>query len=325
MNLKLSIHVQLTRSDVKSTNFSIIIEQLQNVVNESLSSHVTLEHHEISVWYGPTRGKLSDKYYMFDIYLFNSSDTIEYQEAVREIRAFYNNLQKHQTIVLSNGVERLIHIRFNHRLRYRWGTYTDISVDGGLLFLIGDESSASMHQPAMIISDVNWCYRVVFKISDEAYRIGTMAYAIKQTNVKVFQHQYDVLGTDMTDEFMYLCVDLFTNYIVGEKIDSDITTEADERPYYEDNNENHVGDVKVSIIIVAVLAGLLAAATLCKLHYNQKALQTYEQDTRDDSGLDIDAGRPDDDGRPTIEIVNVKSDEKWIDSPKTVEEENNHE
>ena len=305
LNLKIDLHIHMTQADVKSTNPTVTLEQFLNVVNFSLSKYVTFKHRDISVWYGPERDKLSGKYYMFDIYLFNTSDTIEYQAVVSEIRAFYNTLQKYRTIVLSNGVRKDIDIRFNHRLNYQRETYKDISGNGNLRILFGDPLSASIYRPAMMISDVNWCHRVAFKMIEEVEPIAKGVYSIKYTDINVFQDQYDTLGSK--DTVMYLCKDLFSNYIDGQKGPSEITENVEQKikPYYVDNNDDPVEAISASVVIVAVLVGLLVLTTFCKLRYiAQKLVKSKDQDTHVDADIDIDVEMSEG-VSPDIEMVSL--------------------
>ena len=177
----------------------------------------------------------------YDIFLFNSNDTIEYQAAVREIRAFYNNLQKYRTTGLSNGVRKDIDIRFNHRFKCQRDTYKDTSGNGNLRIRFGDPLSASIHRPAMMISDVNWCHRLAFEAIDEVEAIGNGVYSIKYTDMNVYQYGYDEVG-NKEGTFVYLCKKLFTNYIAIEKMSQGITEDVDEKRkrYYDDNNEDIV-------------------------------------------------------------------------------------
>ena len=311
LNVKINIHVHMSRNDKKFVESSDVLDELRNIVNTSLSKYVTLQHHDILVWYGPKHSKLSNKYYMFDIFLFSSSDAIDYGAAVIEIRAFFNNLQTYQSIVLSNGAEREMKITFNHRLKYHMETYQDVSVSSGgnLRILFGGQSKVNEMLPVMTISNVNWCYRVPFMSLEEADPIGRRAYAIKHTDIKVYQYQYDDEHGDEDDYFLYLCLDLFTNYIDGKEMHSEITKSDMKRTrtYSQDNNDDPKGAVKVSVIVVAVLIGLFLVTTLCKIRYtSQKSVQSGGQDSRPEVGIASDVAMSDD-GRPEFEMVYLGS------------------
>ena len=308
LNVKIDIHVHMSRNDKKFMESSDDLDELRNIVNTSLSKYVTLQRSDILVWYGPKRSKLSNKYYMFDIFLFNSSDTIQYMKAITEIRAFFDNLKTHQSIVLSNGAMREIEITFNHRLKYMWNTYHDVSLpnDGNLRVLVGDQSKVNEYKPAMVISNVNWCNRVAFMSLHEADMIGKIAYVIKHTDIRVYQYQYDKVGNN---DILYLCLDLFTDYIDGKEMHSEITKSDMIRPntYSEDNNDDPRGAVKVSVIVVAVLIGLLLVTTLCKIRYtSQKSVHSGEQESRQDAEIASDVGMSED-GRPGFEMVYLGS------------------
>ena len=287
--MDLNVKIIISPSDEIPKKFSSdILEKMRNIVNTSLSKYVTLQSREMTVWYGPKRSKDLDKYYLFDIFLYNSSDTIEYSMAVTEIRAFFNNLKTHKSIALSNDVEIGIVIEFNHRLEPRHRKYNDISIpgDGSLRPLMGKTLELHDHRPNMFISNVNWCYRVPFDMLDEVMMIGIEAYVIKPADVTVYQHQYD-----KTYEFIYLCLDLFISHIDDGKTYSDITNGDKIRPktYTEDHN------VPVSVVIVAVVMGLLLVTAFCRIYYGSKK-QNVQSGVKEspDVGIVSDTGMSED-------------------------------
>ena len=119
-----------------------------------------------------------------------------------------------KALFLYDGAKRESEVAFNHRLKNQLGKYHDVSLptDGNLRLLVGDQSDVNDHMPEMMISNVNWCYRVAFMSPGEAIQIGENAYIIKRTDIKVYQHQYDEeIGKDT---LLYVCLDLLTDYII---------------------------------------------------------------------------------------------------------------
>ena len=270
--MELNVKIDISPIDkIPKTFSSAVLEELRNIVNTSLSKYVTLQPRKIAVWYGPKLSKNPDKYYMFDIFLNNSSDTIEYSTAVTEIRAFFNNLKTHKSIALSNGAEIGIEIKFNHRLIQKFGEYKDISLpnDGNLQVLVGKTSKSNDPVPNMLISNVNWCYRVPFKIfhDNEVEMIGAKVYAVKDVDITVYQHQYDQ-ANGFNDHYLYLCLDLFISLTDEGTIINDDNIR--QKTYIKDNNDDPKGTVPVSVVIVAVLVGVLVVTAFCKIQYTSR-------------------------------------------------------
>ena len=126
--MDLNVKIDVFPSEAVPKKFSSdVLDELRKIVNTSLSKYVTLQPRDISVWFGPKQGKTPDKFYMFDIFLFNASDTIDYSFAVKEIRDFYNNLKTNKNLSLSNGADLGLEIKFNHRMVAGFDSYMDIS------------------------------------------------------------------------------------------------------------------------------------------------------------------------------------------------------
>ena len=267
LDINVKIEISLIDRVLKSIDSDVLFE-LRKIVNTSLAKYVTLQPREITVWYGPKQSKVRDKYYMFDIYLFNSSSTIDFGASVEEIRAFYNNLRTHDIIHLLNGDHIQIEIHFNHRIVYKFKNYYDMSIsgDGSLRVLEGRPMEDREDRPSMLVSNVNWCYRVPFDIVNETDPIGKEDYSIKPAGITVYKHQYDI-PQDTKQSLLYLCSDLFINRI--DKDNSDKT--ADDltilKPDIDDDNNIMALSIPANIAIIAACLGLCIVFALCKIHY----------------------------------------------------------
>ena len=250
---------------------SYFLDELWLIVNSSMSKCVTLQSNATSVWYGPVGRSVPYKYYMFDIYLFNASDTIEYSDAVKEVRDFFNELKTYGNLSLPDGTNIELYVKFNHRLRASFELYKDNSVNAGgvLRPLVGKLLD---RRPNMIISNVNWCYRVAF---DEAVGdvqiIDLNAFLIKPANTTVYRQQFDEPGTSRVGWLLYLCIDLFRSHkntgnlderylVVNEKGKQDGFKPS--IPLENGNYESSGRTSPVSIIIVSVLGLLVLVAGL---------------------------------------------------------------
>ena len=71
--MELNVKIDISPIDkIPRKFFSDVLERLRYIVNTSLSRNVSLQPRKIAVWYGPNLSKAPNKYFMFDIFLFNS-------------------------------------------------------------------------------------------------------------------------------------------------------------------------------------------------------------------------------------------------------------
>ena len=269
--MSINVKIEISLRDKPPIRLSSdVLNELRKIVKTSLANYVTLQSREITVWYGPRGSKVSDKYYMFDIYLFNSSDTIDFSASVTEIRSFFKSLRTHDSIRILNGDEIMIEINFNHRLVPKLSQYYDMSVSGGgsLTLLEGRTLAENYDRPNMLISNVNWCSRVPFDIDDEAERIGMDVFLIKPVGKAVYKNQYDVHDLFLPEvHLLYLCFDLFISQTdkdtfdkKDDKLDNLMTLDSN----IIDGDEKMTLSVPIFITIISVCVCLFVVCTYCK-------------------------------------------------------------
>ena len=290
----INVKIEISLNDAIPKRLSSdVLNELRTIINTSLAECVTLQPREIIVWYGPKRSKVRDKYFMFDIYLFNSSSTIDFSASVNEIRAFYKHLKTHDSISVLKGDAITIEINFNHRLIYKFYKYYDMSIsgDGSLRVLVG-RTQGDREEPSMLVSNVNWCYRVPFKLFDEAEMIGLDARLIKSASKIVYKDQYDIpVRYQRIQNLLYLCLDLFKSYIDDDE--SDIS--GDDLPRLEtntgDDNTIMALPVPVNVAIISACIGLVVVYVLCKKRYTciKPTIQSRTQ-ANTDMGIVSDIG-----------------------------------
>ena len=268
----INVKIEIALKDESPTELiSDVLIELRKIVNISLAKCLTLQSREMSVWYGPNGSKDRDRYFMFDIFLFNSSGTIDFSASLNEIRDFYNNLKAQDSIRLLNGDEKKLEINFNDRVIPKFRHYYDMSVngDGSLHILVGRKLEELDGRPSMLVSNVNWCYRVPFDTLDETVRIGTGVYFIKPADMIVYKNQFDRIDNIVPEEFrlLYLCLDLFISHI--DEGNSDITSDDPKRikSNTDDDNDNMTFSTHDNIIITAVALSLCLVCALCKILY----------------------------------------------------------
>ena len=270
MDLNVKVEVFPSRNIPKKFA-SYFLDELWLMVNTSMSKCITLQSNATSVWFGPIGRPPPDKYYMFDIYLFNASDTIEYSDAVKEVRDFFNELKTYGKLSLPDSTNIELYFKFNHRLRASFELYKDNSVNAGgvLRPLVGKLLD---RRPNMIISNVNWCYRVAFEEAvGDVQIIDLNAFFIKPANITVYRQQFDEPGTSGVDWLLYLCIDLFRSHKNTENSDERylVVNEKGKQdgfkpsiPLENGNYESSGMNSPVSIIIVSVLGLLVLVAGL---------------------------------------------------------------
>ena len=276
MGINVKIDVFPSRPIPKKLS-SYFLDELTNIYNTSLSRYITLQIRHISVWFGPQGTKAQDKYYMFDLYLFNANDTIDYSRAVNEVKDFFNDLKSHVKLSLLDGTEIGLNFKFNHRIESRGYRNKDTSVTaGGILSpVVGNYFPHSRQN--IRISNVNWCYRVAFtqfEDVNEVERRAVGAYLIKPANIIVYQTQYDDILIDQglykpsdpsriqTSYFsvFYLCLDLFEDQLDSNSFDKgsdQANTVKSPIPPNVRNDDNADGTSPESIVIVSVFGSLI--------------------------------------------------------------------
>ena len=303
---------------------SDVLNELKKIVKTSLANYMTLQSREITVWYGPRGSKVSDKYYMFDIYLFNSSDTIDFSASVKEIRSFFKSLKTHDSIRILNGDEIMIEINFNHRLVPKLSQYYDMSVSGGgsLTVLEGRTLVEVYDRPSMLISNVNWCSRVPLDIDDEAERIGMDVLFIKPVGRAVYNHQYDEHYLFLPEiHLLYVCLDLFIRHSDNDTFDitdDDLMT-IDSN--INDDDEKKKWSVPVFIAIITVCLCLFVVCALCNRRSTPTNMPTIQPEIHvsPDMGIVSDA-RMSEDGMQYAGMVNRTLDLDATDVDNDVSE-----
>ena len=295
INVKIDAHV-FVRNRVPQKFSSEILIELRKIVNVSLNKCKTLEYRDIRVWYGPKGSRARDKYYMFDIFLFNASGAIDFSEAVNETRAFYENL-KTTDFIFDDEIR--ISMNFNHRVFFRFEHYYDLSApgDGSLRVVVGRSNGISNDRPYATVSNVNWCNRVPFDLINETNYNGLgKALYIKPAGKTVYGDEYDradVINTVGTAEehLLYLCIDLFKTDF--DKAVDDITI-APPNAGVEGNTMTFSVPINIAIIVACLMFCVICV--LCKRRFAQSFSSSVQQPEQSNSngGIENDIGMAED-------------------------------
>lgn len=267
INVKIGVNPS---ENVPSSYLPEFLDKLKNILISSITNAITLQYREIAIWHRPISNNNRIRYFLFDIYFFNSSDTIKFGVAVREIENFFGILGFHKSIVLANENKIGLEFEFNHRIKTVFYIYQDTSLEtGGRLYPLMGEGWENKDQRAHVtISNINWCFRIAF---DEIELVERDIFKIKLAEIVVYYGQYDI-ETDESGKYrvLYACADLFTDPFDEKPKHTNIKTifaKAD-----KDSRSNHKDEILPSngavVIIVSCLAAFLMVILFCKIKFS---------------------------------------------------------
>ena len=246
------------------------VDALKNIVNRSMINTVSLQSRHVGVFRYPYSNRSPNKYYLFDIFLFNSSDTIKYDVALMEIKAFFDNLKSHRSHTLANGAKIGLKFEFNHRIKRQFYDYYDtyaVSIRK-LRPLMGKGWELKVSRPHMVISDVNWCFRTAFNGTNEIEMVDRESYKIKHTDITIYNWQFDsysFLSEERITNVLYICIDLFSDHIALTKGHPHIKSGT--RLDVDDIDDESTVDGRVGVIILSVVVVLLLGIVLYIVHF----------------------------------------------------------
>ena len=177
-----------------------------------------------------------------------------------------------------------------------------IAGDGSLRVLEGRTMEDREDRPSMLVSNVNWCYRVPFEIFDELEMIGMEVFIIKSAGIVVYKHQYDIPNQRMTN-LSYVCLDMVIHLIDIDRSDKtgDYLNRLD--PITRGDNTIMTLPVLVNIAVIAGCLALCLAFAVYKIHYTsiKSTVQSVIQ-ASPDMEIVSDAGMTED-GTQHIEMA----------------------
>ena len=270
----LNIQIQITPSQTIPDDISeAFVDNLKQVAYKVLTDIVQLERHQVSLWYLPHSNVNPTEYYLLDVFLFSPSNVIEYSAVIGKIKQFFLKMKTGAKLAILEPSNINLNVQFKHGLELRRNEYKDISNGQTLEPLMEKEWTFMYLGPFKTISEVNWCFRTVFDLSEiEHFKLYIR---VKSTDTFVFMDQLDYKQGKF-----YLCIDLFIEFkrveedsqIIREgkpssDDDKDITTETD------DDSERGL------IAIVSLPAVILLLVILYKVK-NAMTKKQLEESTR---------------------------------------------
>ena len=180
-------------------------ETLYPVVNYTLKRTISLQTLENSFWFLPGSRKHSVEYYLFNVYLFNSSSKIKYDQAIKEIYTFLQTVKSAPYMRLKNGRTVALTYRFGHQVSMKSKYNVPVDVSKGRLYPVMEkEWRPKWHGSSMTISNSNWCYRTF--LTENEWRYNGVAFEIINIGIFLYPDQIDIYNPNT----IAVCVDLVT-------------------------------------------------------------------------------------------------------------------
>ena len=231
LHFKLQIIVDQPVSNALRPEFADALKYVFSQTAKRTISLQTLE--KLNLWYLPRSNKNPTEYYLFEVYLFNSSSEIQYNKAVREIYTFIQLIKTVRSLTFKNGKIVRLTYQFGHQVKTdRRGILLDITNASPLRLLVEKHRKPDL---SMTISNTNWCYRTILASNEVVYYGNILR--IKGSEVIIYEDQFD------SGDWFYLCIDVFSD-IDGNKEKHPVNTteiitisdknfeDSDEIPWY---------------------------------------------------------------------------------------------
>ena len=203
IGLDLNIKVAITPSQTIPDNISeVFVDNLKQMADTALSDSVRLKRRQLSLWYLPRSNANPTEYYLLDVFLFSPSNVTKYSDAVGQVKQFFRIMKAGDNFAILEALNIKLNFQFKHGLRQRTDTYLDMSNGQTLKPLMEKEWTLTIPGPHMTISEVNWCFRTVFELT-EIEVFGDQIH-VKSTDILLFIDQIDTLQPQM-----YICIDMF--------------------------------------------------------------------------------------------------------------------
>ena len=274
--LDLNIKIEITPSQAIPDDIAeVFVDSLKKMADKALSDAVHLKRRQVSLWYLPRSYGNPTEYYLLDVFLFSPSNVIKYSAAIEQIKQFLFIMKTGVNMAVLESSNIKLNFQFKHGLRQRTDKYLDMSNGRTLEPRMEKEWTLTIPVPHMTISEVNWCFRTVFELT-EIEVLGDYI-RVKSTDVLVFIDQTDSLQTQM-----YICIDMF---IKQRNVEEDFQINQEEKsPTDDDGDEDDDDDITLSGEIVVdsergliLTVSLIAFIVLLGILYRVKSAKAKKQ------------------------------------------------
>ena len=205
LNLYFKLQVTIDQSVTEDFRQELA-ETLYPVVNYTLKRTISLQILENSLWFLPGSRNHPVEYYLFNVYLCNSSSGIKYGQAIKEIYTFLQTMKSTPYMRLKNGKIVALTYQFGHQVYTENKNNILIDVSKGRLYpMMVKEWRPKWHGSSMTISNSNWCYRTI--LTKQEWRNNGVAFNIFDFDIVLYQDQID----DYYVNTIAVCVDVVTD------------------------------------------------------------------------------------------------------------------
>ena len=207
--LDIHVKIQVTPDRVITKDIEAEFEgKLKDMIDNILMKTVSLHVRDMIFMYLPNKDKNGKIYYLSDMYLYNTTGKIKFSQAIADIKWFFREMNSQGLPKLSNGINIGLKIEFAHKIQMQpLGAIIDLSNGKSLIIM---EKTAWMKgggRPDYEITNVQWCYRIVFSFSEvKQLVLGWHVYEIPSNPpVTVYESQME---SDTINRKIYICIDL---------------------------------------------------------------------------------------------------------------------
>ena len=266
--LDIHVKIQVTPDRVITKDISTEFEgKLKDMVNNVLKKTVSLQVRDMFVMYMPNKQKNEKMYYLFDMYLYNSTGKIKFSQAIAEVKWFFTGIKSQELTKLSNGINIVLRIGFAHKIKQGTrGTIVDMSSGKSLTVIEKTAWRQRTPRPELEITNVHWCYRTGVSFT-EVKLLGRRVFEIP-SNPPVIVYETEV-EEDPINHMIYICIDLVVPPagmipILSNKGNVDINN----------NNEANEAFDRGATMVVSCLVFALLGFIFCKIRVHVCAAKT---------------------------------------------------
>ena len=202
--------------------------KLTEMVYYIMKQTVSLQVRDIFVMFLPNKQRTGKIYYVFYIYLYNSTGNIKFSQAITETKDFVSEMKTQASLTLSDKTKIGLKVGFAHKIRIAVRSFIDLSNGEALVLMKKTAWGQRTQRPDFEISDVHWCYRTEFTLPDiKPIRDGVIEILVIPS-VIVYENEIEHIISKhiISKHKIYVCIDLVVTPITGEDVSPTRTTEG---------------------------------------------------------------------------------------------------
>ena len=223
--------------------------KLTEMVYYIMKQTVILQVRGIFVMFLPNKQRTGKIYYVFYIYLYNSTGNIKFSQAITETKDFVSEMKSQASLTLSDRTKIGLKVGFAHKIRIAVRSFIDLSNGEALVLMKKTAWGQRIQRPDLEISDVHWCYRTEFTLPDiKPIRDGVIEILVTPS-VIVYENEIEQI---ISKRKIYVCIDLVVTPITGEDVSPTRITEGKVDTVEGESNEEF--DDKGGALVVTCVA-----------------------------------------------------------------------